>query len=163
MSTSTTITQHDQYKATCDNQCGTVLGEDEHIHIFTKAAGPGWSEKVETWCDACFHDLRDQMKEEGWKHDEEHEDECECNVCVEQGLREAEEEEEEDQERERQHAKDYDTDGDETDEDEDERLCACSASPAQCFQCQCRDCGHCLHPDVKGCHHERFCTCTVAK
>ena len=114
MSTSTTITQHDQYKATCDNQCGNVLGEDEHIHIFTKAAGPGWSEKVETWCDACFHDLRDQMKEEGWKHDEEHEDECECNVCV----WEAEDEEEEDQERERQHAKDYDTDGDETDEDE---------------------------------------------
>ena len=129
MSTSTTITQHDQYKATCDNQCGTVLSENEHIHIFTKAAGPGWSEKVETWCDACFHDLRDQMKEEGWTHDEEHEDECECDEC----------------------------------EDEDERLCGCSGSPAQCFQCQCSDCGHCLYPDVKGCHHEQFCTCAAAK
>ena len=42
---------------------------------------------------------------------------------------------------------------------EDERLCSCSGSPAQCFQCQCSDCGHCVNPDVKGCHHERFCSC----
>ena len=45
--------------------------------------------------------------------------------------------------------------------DEDERLCACSESPAQCFHCQCSDCGHCVNPDVKGCHHEMFCTCAA--
>ena len=79
---STNIINDHQHEATCDNQCGTMLGENEHIHIFTKG------EKEENWCDTCFHDLRDQMKEEGWTHDEEDEDEDEeeeeevmCGVC----------------------------------------------------------------------------------
>jgi len=50
-------------------------------------------------------------------------------------------------------------DEDEDEDEEDERLCACSGTPAQCFQCQCSDCGHCVDPDVQGCHHEMFCTC----
>jgi hypothetical protein len=70
------LVEENQYKTLCKNKCGTVLGEMEHIHIFTKG------DQEETWCDTCFQDLCDQMKAEGWSHDEEEEDKewC-CDKC----------------------------------------------------------------------------------
>lgn len=41
--------------------------------------------------------------------------------------------------------------------------CGCSENPAQCIQCQCSDCSHCLDPNVESCHHEQFCTCKPTK
>ena len=63
--------EDDQYKTTCGNKCGTVLDIDEHIHCLSK----GDEEAV--WCDVCFQDLWYQMKKDGWKHDEDEEEENE--------------------------------------------------------------------------------------
>lgn len=49
------------------------------------------------------------------------------------------------------------------DNEKNDGCCGCSESPAQCIQCQCSDCGHCLDPNVESCHHEQFCTCKPTK
>jgi len=64
----------DQYKTMCENECDTLLDEMEHIHILTKG------DQEKTWCHECFESLRNQMKAEGWSHDEE--EYCPCGWAL---------------------------------------------------------------------------------
>ena len=62
--------------AFCDG-CGIDI-TPEHIHIECL-----WKENgdEETMCRECFEDLREELKNEGWKRDEETDDEEDENIC----------------------------------------------------------------------------------
>ena len=49
-----------QYEAMCDNDCGTQLSEDVHIHCLSKG------DEEMTFCTVCRDDLWDSLKKEGW-------------------------------------------------------------------------------------------------
>ena len=49
-----------QYEAKCDNNCGTQLSEDVHIHCLSKDG------EEMTFCTTCRDDLWVSLKEEGW-------------------------------------------------------------------------------------------------
>ena len=50
-------------KAHCDNECGTVLTENVHIFLVNKA------DEEKTFCEDCFMDIKKELKNEGWKGD----------------------------------------------------------------------------------------------
>ena len=69
--------EEDEVEKKCDNNCGTILGKHEHIHILTKG------DEEEVWCSECFHQLWPEMKADGWSHDEE--DEVEKKIALTNG------------------------------------------------------------------------------
>ena len=51
----------DQFEKFCDNECGTQLTENEHIHCLRKG------NREITFCSECRNDLWDELKKNGWE------------------------------------------------------------------------------------------------
>jgi hypothetical protein len=49
----------------CDNDCGTVLDENEHVFCLSKG------DEEMTWCQTCFDDCGKDARENGWVFDEQ--------------------------------------------------------------------------------------------
>ena len=49
-----------QYEAMCDNDCGTQLSENVHIHCLSKG------DEEMTYCNVCRDDNWETLKKEGW-------------------------------------------------------------------------------------------------
>lgn len=61
----------------CSN-CDCELDEDTHIFCFEKKG-----ENDMTMCSECGNDLADELREEGWKRDDDDDDMSECEECGE--------------------------------------------------------------------------------
>ena len=49
-----------QYDAMCDNECGTQLTENEHIHCLSRG------DEEMTFCTVCRDDNWEDLQKEGW-------------------------------------------------------------------------------------------------